>query len=60
MVGFFETKYLIFFEPIKFQRRKFAVKDDWQSGVSQKVQNFGCLKRHMGFLKINFQLFWNR
>ena len=57
MIGFFETKGWIFLKPLKFQRRKFAVKNDWEREVSQKVQKFGCLKRHMGFLKKLFSTF---
>ena len=53
MVGFFERKYWIFLEPLKFQRRKFAVKNDWESEVSEKVQKFGCLKKH-GFSENKF------
>ena len=60
MVGFFETKYWFPSEPLKFQRRKFAVKNAKESEVSPKTQKFGCLKKHMGFLKIIFQLLWNR
>ena len=60
MVGFFETKYWVLLEPLNFQRRKFAVKNDWESEVSQNVQKFGCLKKLMGFPKKKFQHFWNR
>ena len=60
MVGFFETKYWFPSEPLKFQRRNFAVKNARESEVSPKTQKFGCSKKHMGFLKINFQLLWNR
>ena len=53
MVGFFETKHWIFLKPLKFQRRKVALKNDWESKVSQNVQKLGCSKKHMGFPKKN-------
>ena len=53
MVGFFETKYWFPSEPLKFQRRKFAVKNAKESEVSPKTQKFGCLKKHMAFAKKN-------
>ena len=56
MVGFFEKKFWIFLKPLKFQRRKVAVKNDWESKISQNVQKIGCLKKLMSFPKkiINF------
>ena len=57
LVGFFEKNYWVFLEPQKFQRRKVAVKNDWESKISQNVQNFGCLKKHMGFPKKDFNFF---
>ena len=57
MVGFFETKGWLFLKPLKFQRRKVAVKNDWGSKFSQNVQKFGCLKKHMCFPKKNFNFF---
>ena len=60
MVGFYEKNVWIFLKPLKFQRRKVAVKDDWESEVSQNVQKIGCFKKHMGFPKKKIQLFWNR
>ena len=51
MVGFFETKVWILLKPLKFQRSKVAVKNDWESNISQNVQKFGCLKKHMRFPK---------
>ena len=57
MVGFFETKVWILLKPLKFQRSKVAVKNDWESNISQNVQKFGCLKKHMGFPKKKFNFF---
>ena len=53
MVGFFETKYWFPSEPLKFQRRKFAVKNAKESEVSPKTQKIWLFETY-GFSENNF------
>ena len=54
----FQKKILIFFKIAKGS--KIAVKCDWNSKISQNVQNLGFLKKQMGFSKKNNEFFQNR
>ena len=54
----FSKKILNFFKIAKGS--KFAVKCDWNSKISQNVQNMGFFKEVDGFLEKNIEFFQNR
>ena len=54
----FPKKSLNFFKIAK--GTKLAIKCDWNSKISQNVQNLGFLKKQMGFSKENLNFFQNR